>query len=140
VYREIEAPVESVFEVIASIENYAKAVPHITKVEFLTESKSGVGTRFRETRLMNGKEMSSELEVTELTPNESLRIISDQGGTIWDTVFTVQTRGTGTELKMEMHAKPYKFFAKLLTPLIKSMVRKGIEADMASVKSYCEDQ
>ncbi len=113
-------------------------LPHIVNVEFLTEQRKGVGTRFRETRLMGKRKGSAELEVTEYVENERTRLVSDQGGTIWDTVFTVQPAAEGVELKMVMDANAYKLLAKLLNPLIKWMIRKFIEQDMDAVKSYCE--
>ena len=102
VTRVIEAPAGVVFRTVADIGHFSQAVPHIVKVEFLSELKSGVGTRFRETRLMNGREASTELEVTEHVENDHVRIVSDAGGAIWDTVFTVSPSGKGTELTMVM--------------------------------------
>ena len=87
---------------------------------------------------MKGRESSSEIEVTEYTENQSIRLVSDQGGTIWDTVFTTQKDAEGCLLKMEMTAKPYKFTAKLSTPLIMRMIKSALVDDMDSVKSYCE--
>jgi len=55
---------------MAHIDNFRKAVPGITSVEFLSETRSGVGTRFRETRVMNGREATVELEVTEFVEND----------------------------------------------------------------------
>ncbi len=114
-------------------------MPNIVSVEFLTEQRKGVGTRFRETRLMGKRKASTELEVTEYVENERIRLVSDQGGTIWDTVFTVQSAPAGgVELKMVMDANAYKLAAKLFNPLIKRMIAKFIEKDMDAVKSYCE--
>ena len=62
VSRLVDAPLERVFEVVSDIRNFSKAVPHIIDVQFLTEQTEGVGTRFRETRLLKGKEASTELE------------------------------------------------------------------------------
>ena len=139
VRRTIQAPIERVFDTVAHIENFSKAVPHIVNVEFLSEQRKGVGTRFRETRLMGKREASTELEVTEYVENERIRLVSDQGGTIWDTVFTVQPAAQGgVELEMVMDANAYKLLARLFNPLIKGMIRKFIEKDMDAVKAYCE--
>lgn len=86
VHRTINAPIEVVFKTVAEIENFSKAVPHITKIEFLTECKKGPGTKFRETRLMKGKEATTELEVTEHVENERVRLVAGSHGTVWDTV------------------------------------------------------
>ena len=137
--REIEASPEVVFETVAHIENFWQAVPAITNVEFPTETKSGVGTRFRETRLMKGRAATTELEVTEYETDTRIRLVSDEGGTVWDTVFTVAPKGSGTELTMVMDARPHKLLAKVTTPLMGRMIAKAIESDMDAVKSYCEE-
>ena len=139
VTRTIRASQAAVFEAVAHIENFSKIVPAITNVEFLSEQKTGIGARFKETRLMGKREGTSILEVTEYVPPERIRIVSDQGGIIWDTVFAVEPAGDGqVELSMVMDARAYKFFAKLINPLIKGMIRKFIESDMDAVKAHCE--
>ena len=134
----INAPVDVVFDTVAHIDDFRQAIPHILDVEFISDVQSGVGTRFKETRLMNGKETTVELEVTGYEENQRIRLVSDAGGTIWDTVFTTESSAEGTNLTMVMDAKPYKLLAKLTTPLIKGMIRKAIEKDMNAVKVYCE--
>ena len=136
--REINAPLERVFKTIATIGEFSQAVPGILRVEFLTDQHYGVGTRFRETRSMNGKQVATELEVTELEENHSIRMVSDAGGTIWDTVFTTEQRGDQVLMNMLMDARPYQIFSKLMTPIILGMVRKAVEGDMDCVKQYCE--
>jgi len=138
--RQVQAPVARVFDVIAHIENFQKAVPGIVGIEFLSETRSGLGTRFRETRRMGKREATCDLEVTEYEPEQHVRIVSNAGGTTWDTVFRVTTKGDGTELSMVMNDKPYKLLAKLFTPLIRPMVRKAVEKDMDDVKQFCESE
>jgi len=136
--RHIAAPTERVFSTVADIANFSKAVPHIVRVDFLSEQRVGVGTRFRETRLMNGREASTELEVTEYIEGERIRLVSDSQGTVWDSVFTVVPRAEGCELTLVMDARPYKLLAKLTTPLLKGFIAKALEKDMDAVKAWCE--
>ncbi|MEM9907437.1 MAG: SRPBCC family protein [Cyanobacteria bacterium P01_D01_bin.44] len=134
----IDAPVEQVFTTVADISQYSQAVPHITKIEYLSDQKTGVGTRFRETRLMKGKEAVTELEVTEYIENDRVRLVSDSHGTVWDTVFTVRPDSGQTTLTMVMDAKAYQLLPKLINPFIKGMIKKAIMQDMNAVKTYCE--
>ena len=140
VSRTVGAAPETVFSTVSDISNYSAAVPHLVRVEFLTDQKVGVGARFRETRLMRGKEATTEIEVTEFVANERVRMVSDEGGTVWDTVFTVTPldEGGGTRLDMVMDARPYRILSRLMVPLIKGVVAKAIAADMDAVKAYCE--
>ena len=140
VTRRIDAAADAVFRTVAHIEQFSQAVPHILRVEFLSEVKSGVGARFRETRMMMGREASTELEVTEYVENEHVRIVSEAGGALWDTVFTVVPDGEGTALRMVMDAQPRSMSARMTLPLIIGTVRKAIEQDLDAVKAFCERQ
>ena len=138
--RIISAPIDRVFDTIADPVNYTRAVPQITKVEFLTDQRSGVGTRFRETREMRGREAATELEVTEYVVNERVRLVSRAGGTVWDSVFTVTPTEDGrtTRLDLVMEARPYRLLARVFVPLMKGVVAKAVAGDMDAVKAYLE--
>ena len=138
VTRRIAAPVDAVFRTVADIRQFSQVAPQIVGIEFLSDVQSGIGTRFRETRLMNGQEVSTELAVTEYVENNRVRIVSDAGGTVWDTVFTVVPAEGSTELTMVMEARPYELRARITTPLIAGAVRKAVEQDLDAVKDFCE--
>lgn len=136
--RSINAPIDLVFKTVSDINNFSKAIPDIINVEFLSDVKSGIGTRFRETRLMNGKEAMTELEVTEFVENDRVRMVTDSHGAVWDSVFTVKRVDGHTELTLVMDARPHKFMQKMMIPMIKGMISKALEKDMDAVKTYCE--
>ncbi len=128
----------SFFETVADIRNFSKAVTDIVDVEFLSDQKSGVGTRFKETREINGREASTELEVTEYEQNDHIRMVSDSHGTVWDSLFSVKRINGNTELTLVMDANAYKFLPKLLNPVMRYFIKKEIAKDMDAVKLYCE--
>ena len=136
--RTIRAPLELVFRTVSDIRNFSQAVPHITNVEFLSDQHHGAGTRFKETRTMKGREHTVELSVTEYVDNESVRMVSDAGGTIWDSLFEVSEQNDAVELKLQMDVRPYTLPARLMNFLIRGMVVKGVESDMDAVKEFCE--
>lgn len=138
--RTINAPVEAVFETVADISKFKEVVPQIMQVEFLTESRSGVGTRFRETRMMRGRKASTVMEVTEYVRNERVRMVSDAGGTVWDSLFTVAPAEDrqSTRLHLVMEARPYRLMARVFVPLMKGMVAKAVAGDMDAVKGWAE--
>lgn len=134
----IDAPLGKVFQTVADIRNFSKAVPDIVDVEMLSEVTTDKGTHFRETREINGREASTELEVTEYVENEHIRLVADSHGTVWDSVFTVSKSDGQTELKLVMDAKAYKLLSKLMNPLMKGFMKKALQKDMEAVKRYCE--
>jgi carbon monoxide dehydrogenase subunit G len=138
VTRTINAPIDMVFKTISDINDFSKAVPGIVNVEIISDVKSGVVTRFRETRLMNGKEATTELEVTEFIENDRLRIVADSHGTRWDSLFVVTQTEGHTDLTLTMDAKAYKLMAKVMNSVMMGAIKKALEHDMDAVKTYCE--
>jgi len=136
--RTIDAPLDLVFQTVADIRQLSKALPHVVNFQFLSDVQSGVGTRFRETRLMNGKEATTELEVTQFVENDRIRLVADSHGTVWDTVFAVKPASGRTVLTLTMDAKAYKLLAAIINLLIRDMVKKGVERDLDLVKAFCE--
>lgn len=55
---QIKAPREQVFAAFTDLPNLADKVTAITEIEMLTSGPVGVGTKFKETRIMFGKESS----------------------------------------------------------------------------------
>ena len=138
VTRRVKASPDIVFRTVADIREFARVLPHVVSYEFLTEQKSGVGTRFRETRLMQGKEASTELEVTEYDPPERVRLVADSHGTVWDTVFSVASEGDEAVLTMTMDARSYQWLPWIMNRLIKGMITKAVERDLDLVMEFCE--
>lgn len=137
--RIIDAPLETVFDVVAHVENFPKAVPEIAEVEILGDIRSGLGTRFRETRNIKGRIVANEIEVTDYQPNAIARTEFVTGNIIWDSVFAVSPHADGTLLTLEMEAKPKKFLARLMLGPMMKIIRTHIESDMDAVKMYCEN-
>ena len=138
VSQNINAPLEVVFKTVADIREFSQALPHVTKYEHLTDQKTGVGTRFRETRTQNGKDTETELEVTEYIENERVRMVADSHGTVWDTLFTTEQERNSVRLTLVMDAKAYQLMPRIINPLIKGMIKKAIEGDVELVKEFCE--
>ena len=138
VSRTIKAPVDLVFTRISDVHRFAEVSDDILEIEFLSGITHGVGTRFKETRNLNGRTATTEIEVTEYVENAGVRFVSDAGSTIWDTVMIVTARGDATELSMTMDARPYTWMAKLVNVFIKGMVTKAVTRDMDKLKMWCE--
>lgn len=148
--RQVWAPLHLVFQTLSRVEEFKEAIPAITEIEFLTPHHNGLGARFCETRIMNGKAATTELEVAEFVENDRVRMLASAGGTLWDTLFTVSSSAevldefsvvsSPTTITMTMDATPTHFWAKIMVPMILPMVAKAVEGDMDAVKAYCESK
>lgn len=134
----IGAPPDAVFRVISDVERLAKTSPDVLDITFLTEQRRGLGTRFRETRRMRGREMVFEFEIAEFRENERSRMVTEVHGTVWDSLYTVREEAGGTELGICMEARPTSLPQRLMIPLMKGFFRRGMTTHLEQVRSCCE--
>jgi hypothetical protein len=139
--RTIHAPAPVVFKIVADPTNFARAIGGVTRIEFLSSTKYGLGTRFRQSRVLNGKEMTLDFDVIDYVENERVRIVNEIHGTVWDSVITLTPASASTTLTMRMDTKTRPLVPRLLMPLmLRLFIRKAVEKDFDSVKAFCEKE
>ena len=140
--KTVNSPVEKTFQLFADFPNAAR-INGIEKVEMLTDGPIGVGTRFKETRIMFGKEATEEMEVTQFEPNKLYTVAADSCGARFESTFAFQPDGDQTEVKMCMKTEAVTLFAKLMSPLgflMTGMVKKAIQSDINQLAEICEQR
>lgn len=140
--KSINAPIEKVFDVFSDITQIENRIDGITKIEILSDVKSGVGTRWRETRVMFGREATEEMEISALEANKSYEVVAESRGMKYHTKYTFTPQGDGTQVEMVFSGQAVSFAAKLMTPLaflMKGTVRKAMDKDMDELKAVCEN-
>ncbi|WP_421851675.1 SRPBCC family protein [Oricola sp.] len=134
----VDAPMETVFDAIAHIDKFRRAAPQVVGVEYLSQNRRGVGARFREIRKMGKRQAATEIEVTEYDPPKRVRLVSEAGGAVWDTVFSVRPEFGGTLLSMEMTATARNLVPRIMLPFMKGGISEAIANDLEAVKHWCE--
>lgn len=142
VSAEIAAPTECVFGVMSDFEHAADNISGITRVEMLTDGPVGVGTTFKETRVMFGKEATETMKVTAFEPNSGYTLEAESCGCRYVSHLRCVPNGQGTRVELEMHATPLKFGAKvvstLMAPFMRGGVCKAMAQDFADLKRVAE--
>ena len=136
--RSIEAPADAVFRAVADPVTFQHAVGADPAVQFLSEQRSGTGTRFRASRVTRGKTMSFDQEVTAYEPVRLVRMINTTHGVLWESTFEVQPQGAAATLTLTMSAATGNPLKKIMMRLIARMVQRALDADMDAVKRYVE--
>lgn len=114
---------KEVFDFIITSDNAPKVVPSVKSMVKLTEGPARLGTRYRETRLMNGREQHAELEVVAYEPNHRYAMKNVTGGieTVYRYTFQPEADGTRVDLACEVEAGGLK---KLMLPIVVSILKK----------------
>ena len=135
------APVDKVFATCTDFANLPERIEGIQSVEMLSDGPVGVGTRFRETRIMFKREATEEMEVSAFERNHSYTLACDSCGCAYEFTHRFKPDGDATVLEMEMQTRPISFFAKLMSPLGNLMMgtmKKCIVKDMDDLRSSIE--
>jgi hypothetical protein len=98
-----------------------------------------VGTRYRETRLMHGKEQTAELEVSEYAePNAyAMRNVTSGIETVYRYTLQPEKDGTRINLVCEIKAAGIK---KIMQPLVAIILKKEDGAHLQRLKQVLEEQ
>ena len=141
----IRAPFARVFEVFTDIEHCAGRIKGVTKAEIVSEVRSGKGLRWRETRLMFGKDATAEKEITAFDAPRSCRVESRIDGTNYVSTFDFAPGAdAGSTVATWTHdSVALTLGAKFMLPvlfLFKGMMRKMMQKDLIDLAAFLENE
>ena len=116
-------------------------MPAIERVEVLTPGPMGVGTRFRETRRMMGREATEEMTVTAFDPPRGYTLGAQSHGCRYRTELRFEPSGSGTRMVFDFQAEPLTFGAKAMMLLMKPMMKKAAQMcakDLEAIAAHVE--
>jgi len=139
----IRAPLERVFAAFTDLPRSAEIIPAIKRIEMLTDGPMRIGTRWRETRVMFGKEATEEMAISDLRPNQSYTVRGESCGAEFLTELRFTPQGEATLVEMETRTRPLTFVAWLMTPLgwlMSGMMKKCLAEDLEAMRRHLEAQ
>ncbi|MCM2390140.1 SRPBCC family protein [Streptomyces albipurpureus] len=144
VERRIAAPIERVWHALTDLEGAPALLSGVDAVEMLSQGPFGVGTRWRETRRVLGKQATEEMYVTASDAPYRYVVEADSpGGAHYDSEFLLREVGPdATQVRMTFTAVPPSGVGGLLAKLFGGIgaraVAKTIAKDLEEVASAVE--
>lgn len=142
--KHIAAPVDTVFNVATDIEHAAEHIRGIDNIERLTPGPIGIGTKWRETRTMLGRQATETLEVTAFDPPHSYTIGCDSCGAHIKSTFSFTPVDNETDMTLAVELEARSLFAQLMAPIGRLMfdatMRKCLQADLEDIKRVAESR
>lgn len=141
--RHVAATPQRVFAQAANFAGAADTISAITKMEMLTDGPVGVGTRFRETRVMFGREATEEMTVAAFDSPRSYILHAQSHGSDYRSEMRFEPSGDGTDVVMTFQATPLTRVAKVMSVLVKPMMKsmgKMILKDLDDLKIAVEGE
>ncbi|TFD45960.1 hypothetical protein E3T55_17770 [Cryobacterium frigoriphilum] len=112
-----------VFDFITTPGNAPTVMESVQSMVQTTDGPIGVGTRFRETRLMRGKQEHADLEVVDFEANAlyAVKNVTEGFVTVYRYSFRPEADGTRVDLVCEVTTSGAK---RLMLPLVVAAVKK----------------
>ena len=140
---EIFKPKDAVWPAITDIGESSKMISSIMKIEILDKPKTGiVGLKWRETRIMFGKEATEVMWVTDSVENEYYCTRAESHGSVYiSRLSLIESKGVST-LTMSFAGEPQTFIAKLLSAIMSKFMKnsmvKELKKDLNDIKNHVE--
>jgi hypothetical protein len=139
--RHVDAPPDVVFARASDFRRATETVAAIVKMEILTSGPVGVGTRFRETRMLFGREATEEMTVTTFEPPRRYTLSAESHGSRYHTELSFVPDGQGTRMTMTFQGTPVTLTARVMSVLMRPMMKsvaKMCAKDLDDIKAAIE--
>jgi carbon monoxide dehydrogenase subunit G len=142
--REVAAPAAAVWVVVTDLERSPEVLSAVQAVERLDDLDGfEVGTRWRETRTMFGRQATEVMEVTEVDPGRRYEVVAVSGTTTYRSTITVTPEGTDRcELAMTFAGTTTGVAARLMAAtvgrLMAGATRRALERDLDDLAARAE--
>ncbi len=144
VERRIAAPPGRVWEALTDIEGSPRVISGIERVEMLSDGAFGVGTRWRETRRMLGKDATEEMWVTACEAPARYVVEAESHGAHYTSEFVLTPEsGEATTVRLSFGSEVQKagvakVMGKLLGGIGSKAVAKALAKDLSDVAGALE--
>lgn len=143
VERRIAAGQGPVWETLTDLGGMPQVLSGVTRVEVLTAGAFGVGTRWRETRRMFGKEATEEMWVTASEPPERYVVEAESHGTHYVSEWQLRADGpSATTVRMTFTGVASGGVTGLLARILGGVgaraVSRAVAKDLADVAAALE--
>jgi len=142
VQRDVAARPDEVWRIMTDLEHAAEVISGIKEVRRLDGGDGfGVGTSWRETRVMLGREATEAMAVTAIDEGRSYTVEADSRGAHYTSVMVVEPKGDGSNLSMTFVAQPTTIGARvmsLFSRLFEGATRKALAQDLDDIAAAAE--
>lgn len=145
VEREVAAPAARVWAMMTDVTRTPDVLSSVTAVERVDDGgEFGVGTRWRETRTVMGRETTEEMRVNSVDPGRDYTVEADSRGRHHVTVLTIEPRDEDrSRVFMRFEVRPTsragRIRAATVGRLLRGPTRKRLASDLEEIALAAED-
>lgn len=142
---EIEKPVEDVWKVITDFKNCSNYITSINKLEVIDEPEDTlIGFKWKETRMMFGKEAIETMWITDYAENEYYQTRAESHGSVYISRLSISQEDNHAKLTMSFTSEAQTVFVKIISACMgfafKGSMEKALLKDLNDIKTYLESK
>ncbi|MGD8584334.1 MAG: SRPBCC family protein [Chloroflexota bacterium] len=134
---QIDRPQEQVFAYVADESNLARWNSAVQSVHHTSPGPARVGATYNMVRQLPQGQVENTYKITAFQPDEALAIETTSGPTPFRYDYRFEPVANGTKLSLSAEVKT-SGLAGLVTPLLSHGIRRGVEANLATLKQILE--
>lgn len=136
--KEILTSIDTVFASFSEFETFSKIFHEAIAIDFISETRTGLGTEWEQAVEESGKQFLDEVKVIDFEANE--RIVLEINN--YHSVETLEFRFTKTDesalVVANLSVKAKRLYGKIFTWILKSQILKYLNDDMNRIKAHFE--
>lgn len=133
---------ERVFAVLSDPVATSVHLRHVQALVWLTPGPVGLGSRFRETRRVFGRESTQELTISRFEPPTGITMAVEKPSISTASNFDLTPDGAGTRVRVGIEVRGHtlggKLFAVLLFPLMARAIQSAVRNDLEDLRATIE--
>ncbi|MFM9873059.1 MAG: SRPBCC family protein [Fimbriimonadaceae bacterium] len=134
----IRAPRETVFSAFTEFESFARVFHQAIAIDFLSERHTGLGTEWEQATQEGNVQILGIHKIISFDSPNTFTLTSDDRESFETMVFNFTQLDSETLVSFELTIKAKRFFAKLLTGILKSQLYEYMQVDLARIKAHIE--
>lgn len=133
----IDAPAETVFEFLLSLENYPSRFPTVKEVTSMDEGQLNIGSQFRTLNQSKGRQFEIVYEVSRFEINKVFGTASVSGSQAFEEIYRLEELEDGTKVTLSANGE-MPGLMKLLSGRFKKLLKKQVGNDLERLKDLLE--
>lgn len=138
----IEAPRERVWQLVTNPDVWEDMISGIVSIEVIDRPAQGVvGLKWREKRILFGKEATETMWVTAAETNRWYETRAENHGAVYTTRISLDDVDAKTRLRMEFSSRATTFVSKLMSLMafmFNGALRKMMQQDLRDIRARAE--
>lgn len=140
----INSTKENVWNIITDIENSVNVISGIIKIEIINPTDNLIGLKWKETRVMFGKEADEVMWITHAKKNEYYQTRAESHGSIYISRLSITKEIDSVDLEMSFESQGSSFMTKIMNGLfggvLKKSMKKALLVDLNDLKKASESK